>query len=435
MKRLIYSSLLTCLATVAMAQQGQRYAQTHTPKVKKGKQPAYISAAALLVDSNLKEVNNGIRIKGGSASSAALGQNHLVIKADTAGRGGRVHIEPNGYYNGVQAKIDLMGGPFDEMDPVAGYSLGNLFFKKGNFSGSLGTNGIFFIGAKSSLGEGPIHPSINIGFNDDNANSVPMKLFYMDHAQTQWYNPMTGMWRSGKAYITGEYITASNRVYLATNTATAGATQPTHTSGTVSDGGVSWSYITSVDITGTTTKPVVIIGNRADMPKFGFATVRLQYSQPTLSWNGVKHNFLNATNGLQYSFGTESNDFFIRNITASTYLKFTSAGGIETQTQPVTDSSPKIATTANVMSHFLTASATLDFISTAAQSSSELNITVTGAADGDVVSVGVPNASNNANSCFTARVSATNTVSVKFNNYSTGSIDPASGNFKVTVFK
>jgi hypothetical protein len=83
----------------------------------------------------------------------------------------------------------------------------------------------------------------------------------------------------------------------------------------------------------------------------------------------------------------------------------------------------------------LTGSATLDFPSTAAQSSSELTITVSGASDGDVVSIGVPNASSNANSCYTARVSATNTVTVKFNNYSAAAIDPASGVFKVTIFK
>lgn len=104
-------------------------------------------------------------------------------------------------------------------------------------------------------------------------------------------------------------------------------------------------------------------------------------------------------------------------------------------TQAVTDNSTKAASTAYVQSHFLTATATLDFPSTAAQSSSELTITVTGAADGDVVSIGVPNASSNANSCFTARVSAANTVTVKFNNYSSGSIDPVSGTFKPTVFK
>ncbi len=84
---------------------------------------------------------------------------------------------------------------------------------------------------------------------------------------------------------------------------------------------------------------------------------------------------------------------------------------------------------------FLTATATLDFGSVAAQNSGDLTITVTGAADGDDVSLGVPNASVNANSCFTAWVSAANTVTVRFNNYSAGAIDPASGSFRVTVRK
>jgi hypothetical protein len=83
----------------------------------------------------------------------------------------------------------------------------------------------------------------------------------------------------------------------------------------------------------------------------------------------------------------------------------------------------------------LSGSATLDFGSTSAQSSSDLTITVTGAADGDVVSLGVPNASVNANTNYTAWVSAANTVTVRFNNYSSGAVDPASGTFKVKVFK
>lgn len=79
--------------------------------------------------------------------------------------------------------------------------------------------------------------------------------------------------------------------------------------------------------------------------------------------------------------------------------------------------------------------ATLDFGNTSAQNSADLTITVTGAADGDMVSLGVPNASTLTNSDFTAWVSATNTVTVRFNNYSSGSQDPASGTFKVQVFK
>lgn len=83
----------------------------------------------------------------------------------------------------------------------------------------------------------------------------------------------------------------------------------------------------------------------------------------------------------------------------------------------------------------LSASSTLDFSSTSAGTNSDLTITVTGAADGDPVSLGVPTASINSNSSFSAWVSASNTVTVRFNNYSSGTIDPASGTFKVTVTK
>lgn len=83
----------------------------------------------------------------------------------------------------------------------------------------------------------------------------------------------------------------------------------------------------------------------------------------------------------------------------------------------------------------LTAAAVLDFPNVSSGTSSELTITVTGAADGDCVVLGVPNVSSNANSCYTARVSAANTVTVKFNNYSTGAINPASGAFTVKVLK
>lgn len=86
-------------------------------------------------------------------------------------------------------------------------------------------------------------------------------------------------------------------------------------------------------------------------------------------------------------------------------------------------------------SGILTEVATLDFPNTAAQTSSDLTITVPGAVVGDVVTLGIPNGSVNANSCFTAWVSAANTVTCRFNNYSAGAIDPASGSFRVSVLK
>jgi hypothetical protein len=81
----------------------------------------------------------------------------------------------------------------------------------------------------------------------------------------------------------------------------------------------------------------------------------------------------------------------------------------------------------------LTGSGTLDFPNTLAQTSSDLTITVTGAAVGDIVMLGTPVQA--ANSTFTAFVSATNTVSVRMNNYSALAIDPASAAFKVYVIK
>lgn len=80
----------------------------------------------------------------------------------------------------------------------------------------------------------------------------------------------------------------------------------------------------------------------------------------------------------------------------------------------------------------LAASATLDFPATTAGGTQDLTITVTGAADGDPVSLGVPNGSVGSGLYF-AWVSASNTVTVRFYNPTGGSINPTSGTFKVKV--
>jgi hypothetical protein len=75
----------------------------------------------------------------------------------------------------------------------------------------------------------------------------------------------------------------------------------------------------------------------------------------------------------------------------------------------------------------------LNFPNTAAQTASNLTVPVTGAVDGDVVSLGVPNACVLANSCYTGWVSAVGIVTVRFNNYSAAAQDPPSGTFRVVV--
>ncbi len=80
----------------------------------------------------------------------------------------------------------------------------------------------------------------------------------------------------------------------------------------------------------------------------------------------------------------------------------------------------------------LAASAVLDFPSTSSNSTQDLTITVTGAIDGDPVSLGVP-AGSATSGVFFAFVSAADTVTVRFYNPSGGSVNPTSGTFKVKV--
>lgn len=88
-----------------------------------------------------------------------------------------------------------------------------------------------------------------------------------------------------------------------------------------------------------------------------------------------------------------------------------------------------------ILAKTLTNTAVLDFPNTVAQANSDLTITVTGAVSGDPVVLGTPQGAVLANTCFTAWVSASNTVTVRFNNYWTGASDPASGTFRVSVLK
>ena len=139
------------------------------------------------------------------------------------------------------------------------------------------------------------------------------------------------------------------------------------------------------------------------------------------------------TSLLMLAAGTASANTAPLKFTTGTNLTTIEAGAVEYDGTNlyVTNSAPLRFTIAKL----LTASATLDFGSTAAQSDYTLNITVNGAADGDEVILGVPSAALQSASIYTAYVISANTVQVKFSNYDVGSQNPASGTFKVSVIK
>ncbi len=83
----------------------------------------------------------------------------------------------------------------------------------------------------------------------------------------------------------------------------------------------------------------------------------------------------------------------------------------------------------------LTATAVLAFAATTGQTEEDLTIVLPGAADGDVVVLGVPIAALNPASCYTAFVSSINTVTVRLNDYSLLGVAGGTGTFRVSILK
>lgn len=125
-------------------------------------------------------------------------------------------------------------------------------------------------------------------------------------------------------------------------------------------------------------------------------------------------------------------------------LKFTSGTNLTTAEDGAveydgTNYFASVGSTRYTLAKTLTATANLNFPSTASGFSSTLTVTVNGAADGDVVALGVPNSvASTGGVCYTAYVSAANTVTVKMNNYNpllSLAIDPPAATFRVSVIK
>ncbi len=120
-------------------------------------------------------------------------------------------------------------------------------------------------------------------------------------------------------------------------------------------------------------------------------------------------------------------------MTAGTNLTTGEAGAVEFDG---TNYFATTGTTRYTLAKTLTATATLNFGNTVAGTSSDLTVTVTGAVDGDVVVLGVPNVSTAANTIYFGWVSAANTVTVRFQNGNlVTAVDPASGTFRVSVIR
>ncbi len=74
------------------------------------------------------------------------------------------------------------------------------------------------------------------------ANQAAMRTIRKNHRATAILQSLP-VWASGKTATAGQYCQSLGSAYIAVTSGTTGATAPTGTSGTVSDGGVDWQYV------------------------------------------------------------------------------------------------------------------------------------------------------------------------------------------------
>jgi hypothetical protein len=116
------------------------------------------------------------------------------------------------------------------------------------------------------------------------------------------------------------------------------------------------------------------------------------------------------------------------NGTLTERLRISSSGNVDAITSLSIGSGTAIA-------KHLSATATLDFPNSTGPGCNALTMTVTGAADGDVVSLGVPLGAWGASSVFAAYVNAADTVTVKHCITDTATINPNSVSIRADVWK
>lgn len=286
--------------------------------------------------------------------------------------------------------------------------------------------------------QGTTAPSANLIFASSINNSIYTTRMTLTNAGTVG---ITGSFSAGSsvASVRTGLITTSTDGLFTNNTTAATAAVPVqiaprirlsgaawNTTATAASNTINWA-IENIPVSGAI--PSSALNFNFDRNGLGYSTVL-----SLLSGGNLGIGVTNPTAKLQLAAGTATASTSPLKFTAGTNLTTPEVGAIEWNgTNLFLTTNTSVRQTIN---QGLAATATLDFPSTANASFSALTVSVTNAALGDVVSLGIPDGSVPAAAVnFSAWVSAANTVTVRFTNNSGSAQDPVSGSFKVFVTK
>lgn len=220
---------------------------------------------------------------------------NLLVRDVTPGNATRMHLEPNGRIpRGTTSKQDWMFDPYQ--DDNTNYRIVNIYNEVGDLPNLRGENGRAVLNVKGAGQQWGVWPSLNFGFQD--GVKVPMKMFYFDTSDTEWRTPQRGLWYAGTAYALNDYVVSNFKLYRATNAGISGPTQPSHTSGSVSDGAVTWLFVRDYQAAVSAIEACMLFGQVDDMPLFGHPGISVQFHRHTLYKNGFRQKWLKADGSL-----------------------------------------------------------------------------------------------------------------------------------------
>ena len=165
-----------------------------------------------------------------------------------------------------------------------------------------------------------------------------------------------------------------------------------------------------------------------------FMTVKFQRAGRTKEWNcvcrSVPRQLHTGTGGsLTLAGGTGAT-------AGGAVIITTAATTTQTERARFSSAGVTIGASGTAIASVISNTATLDFASTASHECSALTMTVTGAAVGDVVAIGIPNGSVGTTGVWFGWVSAADTVTIRYHNTDkNNAVDPASGTFRAPGIK
>jgi len=145
-----------------------------------------------------------------------------------------------GEENTIDGQVFAVKRSQDEWVTNKAYSVGDQVYSDGKI-----------YAATNNATSGSTAPEHSIGIVTDGAvlwNYISASgTLQVSLANFPWPKPVENEWETNRSYAINDFVYFGRYKYQATTAGLSGSTSPTHTSGIVSDGNVSWQYISTYD--------------------------------------------------------------------------------------------------------------------------------------------------------------------------------------------